>query len=114
MTPAVVITANDVVVGFGGGALQSGEPAAAHQDYVVDLPGLAICPTPPAGTIYTVYTVSSEAGFDGQQRTKAPTADEEHLTASFPLSIDLATGEQWFGGPQDKETALADGFVPLP
>lgn len=114
MTQAVVVTADGVVVGFGGGALQSGEPTAIDQAFVVDLPALAMCPTPPAGTVYTVYGISSEAGFDAVPRTEPATADEEHLNVSYGLSIDLATGEQWYGEPGERESALATDLVPMP
>lgn len=113
MTQAVVVTADGVVVGFGGGGLQSGEPAEVHQEFAVELSALARCAPAPTGTVVTVYGISSEAGFGGEVAGTVPTADEEHLNVSYGLSIDLATGEQWFGEPSERATAIADGMVPM-
>jgi hypothetical protein len=114
MTQAVVVTRDGVVVGFGGGTVGDGSMSEVRQEFDITLPALQMCPTTePAGLVYTVYGVSSEAGFDGAQRTGTPTPDDEHLTTSFGLSIDLATGEQWFGEPADRAASLADGTVPM-
>ena len=114
MAPAVVVASEGVVVGVGGGALQDGAQVEVRQDFAVDLSALAMCPKPPASTVFTVYGIASEAGFDGRQHPMPPSVAEERLNVSFGLTIDLATGEQWFGEPADRATALADGLVPLP
>ena len=114
MTQAVVVTADGVVVGFGGGTLATGDLVEVRQDFVVDLPALVMCPANVNTTVLTVYGISSEAGFDGRPSGEAPTADEEHLNVSYGLSIDLATGEQWFGEASERASALADDLVPMP
>jgi len=114
MTQAVVVTSDGVVVGFGGGTVGDGSMAEVHQEFDITLPALQMCPTTePAGLVYTVYGISSEAGFDGVQHTGTPTADDEHLATSWGLSIDLATGEQWFGEPADRKTSVRDGLTPM-
>ena len=114
MTQAVVVTRDGVVVGFGGGTVGDGSMSEVRQEFDITLTALQMCPTPEtAGLIYTVYGVSSEAGFDGLDRTAAPSSDEERLTTSWGLSIDLATGEQWFGEPSDRGTSVRDGLTPM-
>jgi hypothetical protein len=115
MTQAVVVTRDGLVVGFGGGTVRDdGSMSEVSQEFDITLPGLQMCPTPEtADLVYTVYGISSEAGYDGLDRTAAPSSDEERLTLSWGLSIDLATGEQWFGEPADRGTSVRDGLTPM-
>jgi len=89
LTPAVVVTRDGVVVGYGGGDVLAAEQTV-QTSYEVTLDRLHQCAEPPMAAdglgTYTIWVVSAEAGFGGPAGT--------NLSFAAGMVIDLATGSR--------------------